>query len=108
MEKNSLMKMARGRLVGFAVYCGLELDEVNAGEVRGHAFKHRITSTVTVVVVDALEVVEVDDNKGKGGLLVDEGLNKAENIGARNQSGQRIVQDIERRIMQCVPKKRIT
>ena len=36
MEKNSLMKMARGRLVGFAVYCGLELDEVNAGEVRGH------------------------------------------------------------------------
>ena len=36
MENDKLMKIARSRLVGFAVHCGLELDSVEPGHVAGH------------------------------------------------------------------------
>ena len=36
MDRDFLMDMARRRLVGFSVYCGLELDTVEPGEVTGH------------------------------------------------------------------------
>ena len=36
MKNEKLMKIARSRLVGFAVHCGLELDSVEPGHVAGH------------------------------------------------------------------------
>ncbi len=36
MDKESRMRMAKKRLIGFAVTCGLELDTVEIGETTGH------------------------------------------------------------------------
>ena len=78
-----------------------------AREIGGDAAEHLIAGTVAVVVVDALEIVQIDNGRGEGAALRNERLDETEDKGAGDEPCQRVMDGREGHGLQQIRKERI-
>ena len=73
----------------------------------GDKRQHLIPGAVAVIVIDAFEVVQIDDSQHKRRLYVDEGADEAKNMGPCDQPREGVVYGGQGSGLQKLPKKRI-
>ena len=73
----------------------------------GNKGQHLIPGAVAVIVIDAFEVVQINDSQHERRLFVDEGADEAENMGPRNQPREGVVHGGQGSGLQKLPEKRI-